>query len=96
MAKIKIRKSQLAVVIKKENVMKLLLLLPISALLAISGYNLSTGSNNLAVMLLHFFVMALCIVFAALIIKSMFAIKYVEMPETEDKQAYEELNLQHS
>ncbi|WP_146185906.1 hypothetical protein [Flavobacterium album] len=76
--------------------MRLLLLLPNFALLAISGYNLSAGNNNLAVTLLHLMVMALCITFVALIVKSMFAIKYVEVPETENNEAYEALDLQHS
>lgn len=96
MAKIKNIKRQLAPVIKTRKVMRLLLLLPLSALLAISGYNLSAGNNNLAVILLHLFVMALCITFIAMIVKSMFAIRYVEMPEKQTKQDYEELNLQHS
>jgi hypothetical protein len=76
--------------------MRLLLLLPNFALLAISGYNLSVGSNVLAVLLLHLIVMALCITFITLIVKSMFAIKYIEMPEEQAEQAYEGLDLQHS
>lgn len=76
--------------------MRLLLLLPNFALLTISGYNLSAGNNNLAVTLLHLMVMALCLTFSALIVKSMFAIKYVEITDTENQEAYEEMNLQHS
>ncbi len=76
--------------------MRLLLLLPNFALLAISGYNLSVGSNVLAVLLLHLIVMALCITFITLIVKSMFAIKYIEMPEEQAERTYEGLDLQHS
>ncbi len=76
--------------------MRLLLLLPIFALLAVSGYNLSAGNNNLAVIVLHLSVMAVCITLISLVIKSIFAVKYTEMPETEGNQPYETLDLQHS
>lgn len=76
--------------------MRLLLLLPILALLAVSGFNLSAGNNSFAVVVLHLVIMALCVTFIAMIVKSMFTIRYVEMPEKESKQAYEGLDLQHS
>ena len=84
--------------------MKLLLLLPVLALMAISGYNLYNEMNvdavpgNLAVIVLHTAVTAMCLFFAGLILRSMFAIKYVEkeeMPVLKHRQGYEEL-LQQS
>lgn len=72
------------------------MLLPVFALMAVSGYNLSAGNNTLAVVILHLIVMAVCLFFVAMIVRSMFAIKYVEAPQPENRQAYEELNLQHS
>lgn len=83
--------------------MKLLLLIPNFILLAISGYNLSIDFFNpemkgsIVVTLLHLVVMAVCLIFIALIIKSIFVIKYIELPEqTQDTQRYQEINLQHS
>ncbi|WP_294823125.1 hypothetical protein [uncultured Flavobacterium sp.] len=76
--------------------MRLLLMLPLLALLAVSGFNLSAGSNNLAVIALHLIVMVICIAVIAMIVKSIFRIKYIEMPEKESEQAYESLDLQHS
>ncbi|MGQ2982485.1 hypothetical protein [Flavobacterium sp.] len=76
--------------------MRLLLLLPTFALLAVSGFNLSAGNNSFAIVIVHLVVMALCITFIALIVRSIFAVRYVEMPEIESNQAYEALDLQHS
>jgi len=80
--------------------MKLLLLLPVLALMAISGYNLYNELNadavpgNLAVIVLHTAVTAMCLFFAGLLIRSMFTIKYVEKaekPVRERRQGYQEL-----
>lgn len=84
--------------------MRLLLLLPNLVLLAISGYNLSVDFFNpdvkagIVVTLVHLFVMALCLLFIALIVKSSFKIKYIEVPENtrEQEEEYEEFDLQHS
>lgn len=84
--------------------MRLLLLLPNLVLLAISGYNLSVDFFNpdakagIVVTLVHLFVMALCLLFIALIVKSSFKIKYIEVPENsrEQEEGYEEFDLQHS
>ncbi|MCW4467463.1 hypothetical protein OGH69_00650 [Flavobacterium sp. MFBS3-15] len=76
--------------------MRLLLLLPILALMSVSGFNLSAGNNSFAVVVLHLLVMAMCIIFIAMIVKSMFTVKYVEMPEKETRKAYEGMDLQHS
>jgi len=78
--------------------MRLLLLLPIFTIMAISGYNLYIGTGLLAEMLLHLIVMALCLTFAVLIIRSFFSIKYVEVADAEElpNEAFEKLKLQHS
>ena len=76
--------------------MRLLLLLPILALLAVSGFNLSAGNNSFAIVVLHLVVMVLCITFIGLIVRSMFAVRYVEIPENDSGQTYEGLDLQHS
>ncbi|WP_128389299.1 hypothetical protein [Flavobacterium cerinum] len=84
--------------------MRLLLLLPNLLLLAISGHNLSVDFFNpetkagIVVTLMHLFVMALCLLFIGLIIKSLFSIKYIEEPEnsSEQEKKYGEFNLQHS
>ena len=79
--------------------MKLLMLLPNLVLIAVSGVNLAnefaknTMVNNLAVIVLHLSVLIMCIVFVALIVKSMFKVKYTEMPEQdviETTDSYEE------
>jgi Na+/serine symporter len=78
--------------------MKLLMLLPNLVLIAISGLNISneletSGVKNLAVMVLHASVLIMCLVFVALIVKSMFAV--VEVEVTEDSyQASEQGELQ--
>ncbi|TRW23579.1 hypothetical protein FMM05_13030 [Flavobacterium zepuense] len=63
--------------------MKLILLLPNIALFAISFFNLNdtTSQPNIAVTLLHLFVMLICLTFTGLIVRSMFTIKQVEMNE---------------
>ena len=85
--------------------MKLLLLLPVLALMAISGYNLyneltaDAVTGSLAIIVLHGAVTAMCLFFAGLIIRSMFTIKYVERTERlvlNHAQDYEELTLQQS
>jgi hypothetical protein len=81
--------------------MKLLLLLPNFVLLAISGYNLSIefftpGVNGtIVVTLMHLLVMAICLTFIGIIVKSMFTIKYIEVIEEEadDAQDYKKINL---
>lgn len=82
--------------------MKLLMLLPNLVLIAISGVNLSNEFaknamvNNLAVIVLHLSVLIMCIVFVALIVKSMFKVKYTEIPEQdviETTDSYEEYKL---
>lgn len=82
--------------------MKLLMLLPNLVLIAVSGVNLSnefaknTMVNNLAVIVLHLSVLIMCIVFVALIVKSMFKVKYTEMPEQhviETTDSYEDYKL---
>jgi len=63
--------------------MKLILLLPNIALFAISFFNLNdtTAQPNIAVTLLHLFVMLICLTFTGLIIRSMFTLKQVEIDE---------------
>jgi hypothetical protein len=67
--------------------MKLLMLLPNIVLMAISGINLynefQLPNANLAVAVLHFAVMVMCLTFVTLIVKSMFR---VECTEVEDRQ----------
>lgn len=82
--------------------MKLLMLLPNLVLIAISGVNLSNEfagqelNNSLAIIVLHLSVMIMCLVFSAIIVKSMFTIKYTEVEETNNNTVYNELDLQHS
>ena len=84
--------------------MKLLMLLPNVVLIAISGINLSNEfsgqslNSNLAIIVLHLSVLAMCLVFSAIIIKSMFKITYTEVIEiqAEGHTAYNELDLQHT
>lgn len=81
--------------------MKLLMLLPNLVLIAVSGVNLSnelsgsTLNNNLAIIVLHLSVLVLCLVFVALIVKSMFSIKYIEITQTQTKgnPVYTEFDL---
>jgi len=84
--------------------MKLLLLIPNFILMGIAGYNLfneftkAGEPNYLLFKILHGIVLALCIYFAAAIIKSMFTIRYVEVPEKQPQQTaeYGKLELKHS
>lgn len=84
--------------------MKLLMLLPNVVLIAISGINLSNEfsgqslNSNLAIIVLHLSVLAMCLVFSAIIIKSIFKIRYTEVTETqlEGQSSYNELELQHT
>jgi len=83
--------------------MKLLMILPNLVLIAVSGINLSNElssdqvSKNLAVMVLHLSVLIMCLVFVALIVKSMFKIVVTEDHSyAENTNEYEELNLSHS
>ena len=84
--------------------MKLLMLVPNLVLIAVSGVNLSnelsgeTLTNSLAIIVLHLSVLVMCLVFSGLIVKSMFKIRYVEMPETQSGEhtSYDELDLQHT
>lgn len=90
--------------ILNAKLMKLLMLLPNVVLIAISGINLSNEfsgqelNNSLAIIVLHLSVLILCLTFTALIVKSMFKIKYVEMPDlqTEDSTSYSESAFQHT
>ena len=72
--------------------MRLLLLLPNFVLIAISGYNLFgrgvwiNESNQLVFTLLHLLVMALCMVFITLIVKSVFKVTYIEVPEISEQE----------
>lgn len=69
--------------------MRILLLFPSVILFAISFYNLAQSSTavqpNFAIIVLHAFVMTVCLVFSGAIIKSMFTvtIEEVEVNETE-------------
>ncbi|WP_417350293.1 hypothetical protein [Flavobacterium alkalisoli] len=82
--------------------MKLVLLIPTVVLMAISGYNLSveftkTGeANYLIFKAVHLTVLLISILCTAAIIRSMFKIKYVEIPETNNNKNYNELEIQHS
>ena len=84
--------------------MRMLLLLPNFVLLAISGYNLynnvTTGNfvGSLAVNLLKLLVMALCFVFTAIIVKSMFTVKYIANPDATiaEDDIYKNIVLRHS
>jgi hypothetical protein len=83
--------------------MKLLIILPNLLLIAISGINLfnelsvAQMNKNLSVIVLHASVLIMCVVFVALIVKSMF--KVVEVEDTgyvENTPEYEELGLRHT
>lgn len=83
--------------------MKLLLILPNLVLIAISGFNLSNElsnvqiAKNLSVIVLHLSVLIMCVVFVALIVKSMF--KVVETEDhsyAQNTSEYEEINLRHT
>ena len=85
--------------------MKLLLLLPVLALMAISGFNLYSELNtdampgNLAVIVLHTAVTVMCLCFAGVLVRSMFTIRYVEeqeRPVLRHAENYEDLTLQQS
>lgn len=84
--------------------MKLMLLIPNFALMAIAGYNLSVefsgteSSGYLLSKLLHIAVLLITVFFTVVIVKSMFYVKYVEIPAeeiTEDAE-YNEYELRHS
>lgn len=88
-----------------RRIMKLLLLLPVLALMAISGYNLyneltaDAVTGSLAIIVLHGAVTAMCVCFTALIVRSMFTIRYVEKterPVLTRTQNYQEFTLQQS
>ena len=88
---------------KTANAMKLLIILPNLVLIAVSGINLSNElfntqqATNLAVMVLHFSVLILCITFVALIVKSMFKVIVTEDNSyVENNAEYEELNMRHT
>jgi hypothetical protein len=83
--------------------MKLLIILPNLVLIAISGINLSNElsntqqATNLAVMVLHFSVLIMCITFVALIIRSMFKVVATEDNSyAENTAEYEELDMRHT
>ena len=82
--------------------MKLVLLIPTFILMAISGYNLSVEfakapePNYLLFKAIHLTVLLMSIVCAGAIIKSMFAIRYVEVKRQKRiKQSYNDIELQH-
>lgn len=83
--------------------MKLFLILPNLLLIAVSGINLfnelSVGqvNKNLSVMVLHFSVLVMCLVFVGLIIKSMFKVVEVEdTGYTQTSPEYKEIGLRHT
>ncbi len=84
--------------------MKLLLLIPNFVLMAIAGYNLANEfeknaePNYLLFKLLHAAVLLITIVFAYIIVKSMFTIRYMEVQQQlqpEDME-YNKMEIQHS
>lgn len=88
---------------KTTNAMKLLIILPNLVLIAISGINLSnelsntSQAANLAIIVLHFSVLILCITFVALIVRSMFKVVIKEDSDyLENTAEYEELNMRHT
>ena len=83
--------------------MKLLLILPNLFLIAVSGINLYNElsvaqiNKNLSVIVLHFSVLVMCLLFVGLIIKSMFKVVEVEDNSySEDATEYEEIGLRHT
>ncbi|RZJ75678.1 MAG: hypothetical protein EOO45_04815 [Flavobacterium sp.] len=84
--------------------MRLLLLIPNLLLLAISGYNLANDftvqgdPHYLTFKILHVLVMAMCITFISLIVRSLLRVTAIAETESsvETDENYEELNLQHS
>jgi hypothetical protein len=82
--------------------MKLLLILPNLLLIAVSGINLANElsatqlNKNLAVIALHGCVLIMCLVFVALIVKSMFRIVEIEHTSYAEDNGYEEINLRHT
>lgn len=83
--------------------MKLLIILPNLLLIAISGINLfnelsvAQMNKNLSVIVLHASVLVMCVVFVALVVKSMF--KVVEVEDTgyaESTPEYKQLSLRHT
>ncbi|PZR22487.1 MAG: hypothetical protein DI539_05315 [Flavobacterium psychrophilum] len=81
--------------IKISAAMKLLLILPNLVLIAVSGVNLfneiTTGQpdKNLAVTVLHFSVLIMCLVFVSLIVKSMFRV--VDAQDKAEASYYKQL-----
>lgn len=83
--------------------MKLLIILPNLLLIAISGINLfnelsvAQMNKNLSVIVLHASVLIMCVVFVALVVKSMFKVVEVEDASyVESTPDYEELGLRHT
>jgi len=83
--------------------MKLLIILPNLLLIAISGINLFNElsvvqmNKNLSVIVLHASVLIVCVVFIALVVKSMF--KVIEVEDTsyaESTPEYDEVSLRHT
>ncbi|MES2484747.1 MAG: hypothetical protein V4581_02210 [Bacteroidota bacterium] len=74
--------------------MRLLLLIPAFLLIAISGYNLTGGysapganevaNNSITPEMLHMGIILFSVVFISFIVRSLFAVKYIEteMPQT--------------
>ena len=91
---------------KQENLlaMKLLLLIPNFVLMGIAGYNLAnefskTGEPNYILFkLLHFSVLLISLVCTVMIVRSLFTIRYVEVPQTQTStiEEYNEMELQHT
>lgn len=80
--------------LKTSATMKLLLILPNLVLIAVAGINLSNELSaaqlhkNLSVIVLHFSVLLMCVVFISLIIRSMFRVSVKE-----DATHYQEIEL---
>ncbi len=83
--------------------MKLLLIVPNLVLIAISGINLSNElsdvqvDKNFSVIVLHLSVLVMCVVFVALLVKSMFKIVVAEDHNyAETTNEYEEISLRNT
>jgi formate hydrogenlyase subunit 3/multisubunit Na+/H+ antiporter MnhD subunit len=89
---------------EKSIAMKLLLLIPNFVLMAIAGFNLAnefskTGEPNYILFkLLHFSVLIISLACTVTIVRSLFTIRYVEVPQerSEAIEEYNEIELQHT
>ncbi len=78
--------------------MKVLFIIPLLIVAAISGYNLLYTADTLFLMVLHFTVFFACGFSAALLVRSMYTIRYIETEKVQPSEILlqEGATLQHS